>query len=171
IEQKVGRSGISDKEVKTGHGGIRDVEFAIQFLQLLNGGDLPEVRQRNTLLAMQALEKVGCLTAQEYQILDDTYRFLRKTEHRLQLMFDLQTHQLPEGEEEMRKLALRMGYASEDRVTETPARGSSHGDAAPPGDDAPALRTAPETPTGDPLAAFLRDYREKTDLNRKILHH
>src|SRR5207244_11887113 len=109
IEQKVGRSGISDKEVKTGHGGIRDVEFAIQFLQLLNGGDLPEVRQRNTLLAMQALEKVGCLTTQEYQILEDAYRFLRRTEHRLQLLFDLQTHRLPEDDDELRKLALRLG--------------------------------------------------------------
>ena len=44
------------REVKTGHGGIRDIEFAIQFLQLLNGGDLPAVRQRNTLGALQALE-------------------------------------------------------------------------------------------------------------------
>src|SRR5262249_50349469 len=96
IEQKAGQAGVSDREVKTGHGGIRDVEFTIQFLQLLNGGDLPEVRQRNTLLAMQALERVGCFTAQEYHILDDAYRFLRKTEHRLQLLFDLQTHELPE---------------------------------------------------------------------------
>lgn len=112
IEQKTSRAGESDSEVKTGHGGIRDIEFAIQFLQLLNGGDLPEVRQRNTLLAMQALEKVGCLTDQEYHILDDAYRFLRKTEHRLQLLFDLQTHRLPEGEDELRKLALRMGYTA-----------------------------------------------------------
>src|SRR5206468_12568318 len=94
-----------------GHGGIRDIEFTIQFLQLLNGGDLPEVRHRNTLLAMHALEQAGCLTAQEYQILDDAYRFLRKTEHRLQLLFDLQTHQLPASEEELRRLARRMGYA------------------------------------------------------------
>src|SRR5205823_3307925 len=113
IEHKAGQAGVSDREVKTGHGGIRDVEFSIQFLQLLNGGDLPEVRQRNTLKALRALEKVGCLTAQEYQILEDAYRFLRKTEHRLQLMFDLQTHRLPEGEEELRKLARRMGYSSD----------------------------------------------------------
>ncbi len=110
IEHKTGRAGTSDTEVKTGHGGIRDIEFTIQFLQLLNGGDLPEVRQRNTLMAMQALEQVGCLIDQEYHILEDAYRFLRKTEHRLQLLFDLQTHRLPEGEEELRKLALRMGY-------------------------------------------------------------
>lgn len=111
IEQKTGRAGGTDTEVKTGHGGIRDVEFTIQFLQLLNGGDLPDVRQRNTLKAMAALERVGCLTDQEYRVLDDAYRFLRKVEHRLQIMFDLQTHRLPDGIDELRKLALRMGYA------------------------------------------------------------
>ena len=100
------------REVKTGHGGIRDVEFTIQFLQLLNGGDLPDIRQRNTLKALAALEDVGCLTDQEYRVLDDTYRFLRKIEHRLQLMFDLQTHRLPDRPDELRKLALRMGYAA-----------------------------------------------------------
>ena len=63
---------------------------------------------------MQALEKVGCLTDQEYRVLDDAYRFLRKTEHRLQLLFDLQTHRLPDGREELRKLALRMGYTERD---------------------------------------------------------
>src|SRR4029077_10014243 len=110
IEKKTGAAGGSSSDVKTGHGGIRDIEFSIQFLQLLNGGDLPEVRQRNTLLAMQALAEVGCLTDQEFQILDPAYRFLRKTEHRLQLLFDLQTHRLPEHDDELRKLALRMGY-------------------------------------------------------------
>jgi glutamate-ammonia-ligase adenylyltransferase len=147
IENKAGRAGVSEKDVKTGHGGIRDVEFTIQFLQLLNGGDLPEVRQRNTLKAMQALERVGCLTDQEYHLLEDAYRFLRKTEHRLQIMFDMQTHRLPDGEEELRKLALRMGYAD-----------------APSNFGSPSRRS-------DPLAAFLHDYRAKTDLNRKILDH
>jgi glutamate-ammonia-ligase adenylyltransferase len=111
IEQKSGQFGESETEVKTGHGGIRDVEYTIQFLQLLNGGDLPDIRLSNTLKAMRALEKVGCLTDLEYRVLDDAYRFLRKTEHRLQIMFDLQTHRLPDKPEEMRKLALRMGYA------------------------------------------------------------
>src|SRR5207248_1727391 len=67
IEHKAAGGGHGGREVKTGHGGIRDIEFTIQFLQLLNGGDLPAVRQRNTLLAMEALEEVGCLTDQEYQ--------------------------------------------------------------------------------------------------------
>ena len=53
------------RNVKTGHGGIRDIEFVIQFLQLLNGGDLPEVRTGNTLDAIARLEQAGCLTPQE----------------------------------------------------------------------------------------------------------
>jgi glutamate-ammonia-ligase adenylyltransferase len=112
IEQKAKSAGESDTDVKTGHGGIRDIEFAVQFLQLLNGGELPAVRLRNTLVALHALEQAGCLNDQEYHILDDAYRFLRKTEHRLQLLFDLQTHQLPDGVDELRKLALRMGYGT-----------------------------------------------------------
>ncbi len=81
--------------MKTGHGGIRDIEFVIQFLQLLNGGDLPELRTGNTLEAMAQLEQRGCLTNQERSLLDENYNFLRKIEHRLQIMFDLQTHLLP----------------------------------------------------------------------------
>jgi glutamate-ammonia-ligase adenylyltransferase len=114
IEHKTSQAGADGTEVKTGRGGIRDIEFTIQFLQLLNGGELPQVRQRNTLLGLSALERVGCLTDQEYRVLDDAYRFLRKVEHRLQLLFDLQTHRLPQGEEELRKLALRMGYSGND---------------------------------------------------------
>ena len=53
------------RDVKTGHGGIRDIEFVIQFLQLLNGGDLPQLRTGNTLEAMARLEQCGCLTNQE----------------------------------------------------------------------------------------------------------
>ena len=139
IEHRTEHEGTEATDVKTGRGGIRDVEFVIQFLQLLNGGDLPELRQRNTLLAMQSLAKTGCLTPTECHILEDAYRFLRKTEHRLQMLFDLQTHRLPPSPDEQRKLALRMGY------TESDSRSA--------------------------LEAFLKDYREKTDLNRKILDH
>jgi glutamate-ammonia-ligase adenylyltransferase len=151
IEHRSGPAGESDTEVKTGHGGIRDVEFTIQFLQLLNGGDLPEVRQRNTLKALAALERVGCLTDTEYRVLDDTYRFLRKVEHRLQLMFDLQTHRLPEKPDELRKLALRMSYVVPGELR------------LPQGGGEPVPL--------DPLDAFLADYRAKTSLNRQILDH
>ena len=98
------------RDVKVGHGGIRDIEFVIQFLQLLNGGDLPQLRTGNTLEAMARLEQCGCLTNQERVLLGENYNFLRKIEHRLQILFDLQTHLMPADEAEQRKLALRMGY-------------------------------------------------------------
>jgi glutamate-ammonia-ligase adenylyltransferase len=166
IEQKTGQAGESDTDVKTGHGGIRDIEFTIQFLQLLNGGDLPEVRQRNTLKAMEALEHAGCLNDQEYHILADAYRFLRKTEHRLQLMFDLQTHRLPGTPEELLKLALRMGYTAKPRneISDQDTEGE------------PRRRTDRESdqtalPPNGPLSVFLHDYKEKTSLDRRILNH
>jgi glutamate-ammonia-ligase adenylyltransferase len=113
IEQRTHREGGNERDVKTGHGGIRDVEFVIQFLQLLNGGDLPEIRTGNTLEAIVQLESVGCLSNLERTILEENYTFLRKVEHRLQIMFDLQTHLIPQSPEELRKLALRMGYADD----------------------------------------------------------
>jgi glutamate-ammonia-ligase adenylyltransferase len=179
IEQKTARAGAGDTEVKTGHGGIRDIEFAIQFLQLLNGGDLPAVRQRNTLSALQALEEAGCLTDQEYRVLEDAYRFLRKTEHRLQLLFDLQTHRLPDGPDELRLLAQRMGYSrprKEDRAARhqgcAPARRRGLRAQAARPDETPSTATlAPPQAPADPGEAFLQDYRDKTEPTRRILEH
>jgi glutamate-ammonia-ligase adenylyltransferase len=173
IEHKTQTSGTTDTEVKTGRGGIRDIEFAIQFLQLLNGGDLHELRQRNTLLALDALEEAGCLTDQEYRVLDDAYRFLRKTEHRLQLLFDLQTHRLPEADDELRRLALRMGYGAEERPAVGLPRGvrrRGRAQSARPDDD-DARAAVAEAPPGEPREAFLRDYRDKTEPTRHILDH
>jgi len=139
IEKRTHESGGDQRDVKTGHGGIRDVEFVIQFLQLLNGGDLPEVRTGNTLQAIDRLARVGCLRDQERGLLSSNYRFLRHAEHRLQIMFDMQTHMLPSDDEELRRLALRMGYQ--------------------------------DAPQRSALEAFRGDYREKTELNRRILDH
>lgn len=143
IEHRTFSAGRADFEVKTGHGGIRDVEFVVQFLQLLHGGEYPEVRGANTLMAIHRLEQVGCLTPDERSIMDDTYRFLRQVEHRLQILFDRQTHVMPRSLEELRTLALRMGYrpmgAWEERAS------VAH--------------------------RFLTDYRGKTELNRRILNH
>lgn len=143
IEQRTVSAGTAEVEVKTGRGGIRDVEFVVQFLQLLHGGEYPDVKHANTLQAMARLEQVGCLTADERNRLEDTYRFLRRVEHRLQLMFDRQTHEMPRDLEDQRVLAVRMGY--------------------PPA-------SAWEDRTG-PAQRFLGDYRAKTELNRRILNH
>lgn len=110
IERRSLSEGDDASNVKTGHGGIRDIEFVLQFLQLLNGGALPEVRTGNTFEAIERLERAGCLTPQERNHLEENYEFLRKVEHRLQIVFDMQTHTLPSDRSELRKLAVRMGY-------------------------------------------------------------
>ncbi|MGI9455604.1 MAG: hypothetical protein ACR2NU_03535, partial [Aeoliella sp.] len=116
IEDRATDKGVSLSDVKTGHGGIRDVEFVIQFLQLLGGGALPEIRTGNTLEAIARLEQAGSLTHQERMILEENYSFLRKLEHRLQIMYDLQTHQLPTAEGELNKIARRMDFVGTPHV-------------------------------------------------------
>jgi glutamate-ammonia-ligase adenylyltransferase len=182
IEHQAHRAG-GVREVKTGPGGIRDIEFAIQFLQLLNGGELSAVRRRDTLGALQALEAAGCLTDTEYRGLDDAYRFLRKVEHRLQMLFDLQTHRLPENTDELRKLARRMGYSSNaERGTRNAELGINSAfrvssSALSPQKHSP-LDEPPLSPTMDardllidPLDRFLHDFNDKTRLNRTVLDH
>jgi glutamate-ammonia-ligase adenylyltransferase len=110
IEQRAIREGSETRDVKTGKGGIRDIEYVIQFLQLLHGGEIPGIRTGNTLEAIAKLEVARCLTHQESMLLTENYELLRRIEHRLQIMFDLQTHILPETPDELRKVAIRVGY-------------------------------------------------------------
>ncbi len=121
IEQRAVREGGEMRNVKTGRGGIRDIEYVIQFLQLLHGGNTPSIRSGNTLEALSRLQEAGCLTHQESMLLAENYELLRRIEHRLQIMFDLQTHTLPEAPDELRKLAIRVGYA------DTPERSALDG--------------------------------------------
>jgi glutamate-ammonia-ligase adenylyltransferase len=110
MERKVADEGRAEYDVKLGSGGIRDIEYAIQFLQLLSGGDTPAVRTGNTIEAMHRLTEAGALTDQERTILDRNYRLLRKLEHRLQILSDAQTHALPVDDRELGRLAVRAGY-------------------------------------------------------------
>ena len=110
IEQRASRSGGDGCDVKHGRGGIRDVEFTIQFLKLLNGGTTPRVRTGNTLEAIRQLAETGSLTDQERAILERTYTLLRTIEHRLQILYDVQTHRLPATAEERGRLAIRAGF-------------------------------------------------------------
>lgn len=112
IERKATGQGRDAVNIKTGRGGIRDIEFVVQFLQLLHGGVRTELRENNTLRALKQLLLARCLNPDEHAALETAYRFLRKTEHRLQFMFDLQKHTLPESPDELDKLALRLGYIS-----------------------------------------------------------
>ena len=117
IEAHAARENIAQSDVKTGHGGIRDIEFVIQFLQLLNGGASPTVRTSNTLEAIHQLEQAGSLTRQERHLLEENYCFLRKLEHRLQILYDLQTHQLPTHSGQLTKVARRMGVTDEGKTS------------------------------------------------------
>lgn len=116
IESKTRDAGADATDLKTGHGGIRDTEFVTQFLQLLNGGRLHEVRERNTLRALKKLVGAGCINPDEHSAMETAYRFLRKAEHRLQFMFDLQTHRIPEDPRELDRLALRLGNRSAEGI-------------------------------------------------------
>ena len=110
MERNAARRDRADQDVKLGPGGIRDIEFAIQFLQLLGGGDTPTIRTGNTIEALRRLSAAGALTDQERTILERNYRLLRMIEHRLQILSDTQTHELPTDQRELGRLAVRAGY-------------------------------------------------------------
>lgn len=99
-------------EVKLGQGSIRDIEFIVQYLQLVHGKTLPEIRKPNTLEAIQALQHAGLLPADEARILNDGYIFLRVIEHYLQLNDYQQTHRLPTQPEALEDLGRRLGFSS-----------------------------------------------------------
>lgn len=110
IERRSQESGEDRTNVKTGYGGIRDVEFVIQFMQLLNSWDMPELRSANTLNAINHLQLADCLMHDEAFMLSKNYRWLRTLEHRLQMMNNQQTHRLPEQRNELVYVARRMGF-------------------------------------------------------------
>lgn len=99
-------------EVKLGQGSIRDIEFIVQYLQLVHGKTLPEIRKPNTLEAIQALQHAGLLSMEEARILNDGYIFLRVIEHYLQLNDYQQTHRLPTQPEALEDLGRRLGFSS-----------------------------------------------------------
>ncbi|MBX7255542.1 MAG: bifunctional [glutamate--ammonia ligase]-adenylyl-L-tyrosine phosphorylase/[glutamate--ammonia-ligase] adenylyltransferase [Candidatus Hydrogenedentes bacterium] len=112
MEQQVRSRGQTDTEVKLGRGGIRDVEFTVQILQLLNGGRFPELRTRNTLTAIRALEQYALLKPFDATALISNYTFMRQVEHRLQIEGSQQVHALPNDANELDAFARKLGYAS-----------------------------------------------------------
>lgn len=108
IDAQLSTKGRSERDIKLGHGGIRELEFATQALQLQRAGNDPWLRQGNTLLALHRLAERGLLGYAEYAALGESYIFLRDLEHRLQLGQDRQTAILPENTEELRIIARRM---------------------------------------------------------------
>jgi glutamate-ammonia-ligase adenylyltransferase len=101
----VGRAGL---DVKSGAGGIRDVEFLVQGLQLIHAGDQPEILEGNTLAALTRLRDAGLLQDRVSEQLRHDYLFLRVVEHYLQILEDRQIHAVPDDPAELAALAKRV---------------------------------------------------------------
>ncbi|WP_043264081.1 bifunctional [glutamine synthetase] adenylyltransferase/[glutamine synthetase]-adenylyl-L-tyrosine phosphorylase [Streptomyces sp. CT34] len=106
-----------DRELKLGPGGLRDVEFAVQLLQLVHGRSDATLRSATTLDALAALAAGGYVGRQDAAALDAAYRFLRTLEHRIQLFRLRRTHLMPEEGTELRRLARSLGLRTEPAET------------------------------------------------------
>ena len=96
-------------DVKLSRGGIREIEFTVQLLQVVRGGQFPELRTRSTLTALDRLVAVGVLKPETARRLAEAYAFLRRLEHRIQYLDDQQTHVLPTEDGDLAWIAASMG--------------------------------------------------------------
>ena len=105
----------AERELKLGRGGLRDVEFAVQLLQMVHGRVDPSLRVGGTLPALMALSAGGYVGREDAATLIASYRFLRTVEHRLQLLRLRRTHLLPTDDQQLRWLARSLGYKPDHR--------------------------------------------------------
>ncbi|MFO0699413.1 MAG: hypothetical protein U0236_09305 [Nitrospira sp.] len=126
IDAKMTDRGHTRRNVKLGTGGIREIEFFVQTIQVLAGRKVPALLDRSTLGSLKRLANKKLLSVRERNALTDAYVFLRDVEHKLQMVHDLQTHSLPEEEDELERCAVRMGYSTEDRKKAVEAFHADH---------------------------------------------
>jgi glutamate-ammonia-ligase adenylyltransferase len=110
IDRRVTREELKGKNIKLGSGGIREIEFFIQVLQLINGGKDPTIREPSTLKALAKLKMKKYISPDTCQALDQAYKFLRQVEHKIQIVHTRQCHILPSDRYELLQLARRLGY-------------------------------------------------------------
>jgi glutamate-ammonia-ligase adenylyltransferase len=125
-EADLERRGLTEREVKRGRGGIRDVEFAVQLLQLVHGRHDVEIRSPTTLDALRQLAAGGYVERRDADRLAEAYTFLRTVEHRLQLRDEHQTHTLPADEARRTLLARVLGYRDHPHVSAIEAFDADH---------------------------------------------
>ena len=99
-------------DVKLSRGGIREIEFTVQLLQVVRGGQFPELRTRSTQAALQRLAKAGLMPQATADALSQAYEFLRRVEHRIQYLDDQQTHVLPVQDEDLHWISTTLGCAN-----------------------------------------------------------
>ncbi|HEY2986697.1 MAG TPA: bifunctional [glutamate--ammonia ligase]-adenylyl-L-tyrosine phosphorylase/[glutamate--ammonia-ligase] adenylyltransferase [Candidatus Binatia bacterium] len=112
IERELLSPADQKRNVKLGSGGIREIEFFTQALQLVNGGYDPRIREHNTIKALGLLAAHGFIPAPEQDRLRRAYSFLRDVEHKIQMVQEAHSHSIPEGKEEETALARRLGYSA-----------------------------------------------------------
>lgn len=167
IDRQVARAELQDN-IKLGSGGIREIEFVVQAFQLIRGGQEPVLQDNRLLHALACLADNGHLDASTATALDRSYRFLRRTENRLQMWQDQQTHELPETTQQRQVLAASMGFADWPAFVEalTAVRRTVHrvykrvfveaeDDAPQPGPDADALQALWEGELNDAQSTSL----------------
>jgi glutamate-ammonia-ligase adenylyltransferase len=117
MKQKIDRNLTREREgelnLKLGRGGIREIEFFIQAMQLIHAGKHPPLREKNSLRALVLLQAEGLIDAETFVILTEAYTFLRNVEHRIQVVEERQTHNLPVDAGEFARLARRCGFSDE----------------------------------------------------------
>jgi glutamate-ammonia-ligase adenylyltransferase len=117
IERDVVGHDQLERDVKLGRGGIREIEFVVQALQLIHGAHHAFLQEASMLKALRALRQLDLLPRNEVLALDKAYRFLRRVEHRLQIEAEQQTHTIPREPEALRRLALSLRFSSGERFT------------------------------------------------------
>ena len=117
IERDVVGPDQLERDVKLGRGGIREIEFVVQALQLIHGAHHAFLQEASMLKALRGLRQLDLLPHDEVLTLDKAYRFLRRVEHRLQIEAEQQTHTVPQEPEALRRLALSLRFSSGERFT------------------------------------------------------
>jgi len=114
-----------DRQLKLGPGGLRDVEFAVQLLQLVHGRSDESVRSGTTLIALEQLTSHGYVGRTDGAVLADAYRFLRSMEHRIQLYRLRRTHSVPDDDDDLRRLGRSLGF-TRNPITDLTAAWKKH---------------------------------------------
>src|SRR5213595_2331313 len=112
IERDVVGHDELERDVKLGRGGIREIEFVVQALQLIHGAHHAFLQEASTLKALRGLRQLDLLPRDEVLTLDKAYRFLRRVEHRLQIEAEQQTHTVPREPAALRRLARSLRFSS-----------------------------------------------------------
>ena len=147
------------RELKLGEGGLRDVEFSVQLLQLVHGRVDERLRTRSTLPALKSLVDNGYVGREDGKGFALSYRFLRALEHRIQLFNLRRTHVLPDNDDDLRRLGRSLGYA--DPVNDLLSPVAQHGPAGTPAARAAVLLPAAGHGGPDPQRRAAAHHRRR----------